>query len=96
MEPMDDAYVEDGASAGSNFGTSPYLKVKNQGPNTTFTRITYLKFNVQALTNAPSVKLILTPYQVDGSGVTNTFELVTNDNWSEKPSSGQISPAVPG
>jgi fibronectin type 3 domain-containing protein len=83
MEPTDDAYVEDGTSTNSNFGTSPYLKVKNQGPNTSFTRVSYLKFNVQMLSNAPSVKLILTPYQVDGAGITNTFELVTNHNWSE-------------
>ena len=83
MEPTDDSYVEDGGSAGSNFGTSANLKVKNQGTNTTFTRITYLKFDVHALTGAPSVKLKLTPYQVDGSGVTNTFELVTNDSWNE-------------
>ncbi|MEI6197348.1 MAG: DNRLRE domain-containing protein, partial [Verrucomicrobiota bacterium] len=82
-EPTDDSYVEDGGSAGSNFGTSVNLKVKNQGPNTTFTRITYLKFDVTALTNAQSVKLKLTPYQVDGSGVTNPFELVTNDSWNE-------------
>ncbi|HSU56280.1 MAG TPA: DNRLRE domain-containing protein, partial [Candidatus Dormibacteraeota bacterium] len=83
IEPTDDTYVEDGSSTNTNFGTSADLKVKNQGPNTTFTRITYLKFNVQPLTNAQSVKLKLTPYQVDGSGVTNTFELVTNDAWTE-------------
>jgi beta-galactosidase len=83
MEPTDDSYVEDGTSATSNFGTSVNLKVKNQGPNTSFTRVTYLKFNVQPLATAQSVKLLLTPYQVDGSGVTNAFELVTNDNWSE-------------
>jgi hypothetical protein len=60
------------------------LKVKNQGTNTTFTRVTYLKFDVHALTNAQSVKLALTPYQVDGTGITNAFELVTNDSWSEE------------
>jgi fibronectin type 3 domain-containing protein len=84
MEPTDDAYVEDGTSTNSNFGTSPYLKVKNQGPNTSFTRISYLRFDVHVLTNALSVKLKLTPYQVDGSGLTNAFEWVTNDNWSEE------------
>ena len=84
MEPADDAYVEDGTSSNSNFGTSANLKVKNQGPNTTFTRISYLKFNVRPLTNAQNVKLILTPYQVDGAGVTNAFELVTNDSWNEE------------
>jgi hypothetical protein len=84
MEPTDDSYVEDGGSTNTNFGTSANLKVKNQGPNTSFTRITYLKFNVQPLATAQSVKLMLTPYQVDGPGVTNNFELVTNDNWTEE------------
>jgi hypothetical protein len=83
MEPSDDAYVEDGTSTNSNFGTAPYLKVKNQGANTSFTRVSYLKFNVQMLSNSPSVKLALTPYQVDGSGVTNSFEWVTNTSWRE-------------
>ncbi|TAL05679.1 MAG: DNRLRE domain-containing protein, partial [Verrucomicrobia bacterium] len=83
FEPTDDAYVEDGSSAGVNFENSAFLKVKNQGPNTTFTRNAFLKFDVRSLTNASSLKLKLTPYQVDGSGVTNTFEWVTNDSWSE-------------
>jgi hypothetical protein len=83
METVADSYVEDGSSTNSNFGTSANLKVKNQGPNTTFTRISYLKFDVHTLTNAPSVQLKLTPYQVDGAGVTNAFELVTNDTWTE-------------
>jgi fibronectin type 3 domain-containing protein len=83
MEPVADSYVEDGSSSSSNFGTSENLKVKNQGANTSFTRITYLKFDVRALTNAQSVKLKLTPYQVDGTTVTNAFELVTNDSWTE-------------
>jgi fibronectin type 3 domain-containing protein len=83
IEPTDDAYVEDGSSTNINFGTSANLKVKNQGANTTFTRITYLKFDVHALTNASAMQLKLTPYQVDGSGITNAFELVTNDAWSE-------------
>ena len=83
MEPTDDAYVEDGSSSNSNFGTSATLKVKNQGPGTTFTRITYIKFDVHTLANAQSMKLMLTPYEVDGTAVTNAFELVTNDGWNE-------------
>lgn len=83
MEPVADSYVEDGSSTNTNFGTSANLKVKNQGANTTFTRISYLKFDVRALTNAQNAKLKLTPYQVDGSGLTNAFELVTDDTWTE-------------
>jgi fibronectin type 3 domain-containing protein len=96
MEPVADSYVEDGGSTNSNFGTSANLKVKNQGANTTFTRISYLKFDVRALTNAQSAKLKLTPYQVDGSGVTNAFELVTNDAWTETGITWNNQPAASG
>jgi fibronectin type 3 domain-containing protein len=96
LEPTDDANVEDGSSAASNFGDMATLKVKNQGPNTTFTRITYLKFNVQPLTNAQSVKLKLTPYQVDGSAVTNAFELLTDDSWTETAITWNNQPVASG
>jgi fibronectin type 3 domain-containing protein len=89
--PVADAYVNDGSSSNSNFGMLPNLDVKcDGGTNTGFNRITYLKFNVQALTNVQSAQLILTPYWVTNSGTTYTnvndtlaFAWVTNDAWTE-------------
>jgi hypothetical protein len=83
MEPVADAYVNDGGSANSNFRTATNLAVKNDGgTNTGFNRIAYLKFDVHALTNAQSARLILTPNKVDGTA-TLAYELVTNDSWTE-------------
>jgi len=83
LEPVADAYVNDGASSNSNFGTATNLVVKNDGgTNTGFNRIAYLKFDVHALTNAQSAKLILTPNKVDGTA-TLAYERVTSDSWTE-------------
>lgn len=83
IEPVADSYVNDGSSTNSNFGTLTNLVIKNDGgTNTGFNRISYLRFDVRALTNAQSVKLILTPVKVDGN-IPLSFEQVTNGTWSE-------------
>lgn len=83
IEPVADAYVNDGSSTNSNFGTLTNLVTKNDGlTNSGFNRITYLRFDVRALTNAQSAKLILTPAKVDGN-ISLSYEQVTNNTWSE-------------
>jgi len=89
INPVADAYVQDGGSANNNFGTATSLNVKQDpnGVNTGFNRVAYLKFNVQALTNPGSAQLTLMPYWT-GQAYTNftttaSFVLVTNDNWTE-------------
>ena len=81
--PVADAYVNDGGSAGSNFGTAANLTVKNDGgTNTGLNRISYLKFDVHSLTNLLSAELILTPSQVDGAA-NLAYQVWTNANWTE-------------
>ena len=83
IEPVADSYVNDGSSANNNFGTAPNLTTKTTGgTNDGYNRITYFRFDVHALANARSAKLILTPAQVDGN-IPLAYELVTNDTWSE-------------
>ena len=96
MEPVADAYVNDGGSADNNFGTAVNLTVKNDGgSNTGYNRITYLKFDVHALTNVQSAKLILTPSQVDGvAGL--AYQVWSNDNWTEAGITWNNQPAGTG
>lgn len=89
INPVADTYVQDGSDANNNYGTATSLNVKQDpnGVNTSFNRVAYLKFNVQALTNPASAQLTLMPYWT-GQAYTNftttaSFVLVTNDNWTE-------------
>lgn len=83
IDPSEDAYVRDGGSAAANFGTATELVVKKRSTaGTGFTRNTYLKFDVSGLASAQSVKLKLTPYQVDGAA-TLEYGLLADDSWSE-------------
>ena len=80
MAPMADSYVESGGNAGVNYGTSTNLWVKNN--ITLATRITYLMFDVHALTNAQSATLTLIANRVDDSTVPMYYELAST-NWTE-------------
>ena len=89
INPVADAYVQDGGDANNSYGTATSLNVKQDpnGTNTGFNRITYLKFDVHAVTNPSSAQLTLMPYWT-GQSYTNftttvSFVLVTNDNWTE-------------
>ena len=96
MEPVADAYVNDGSSAGINLGAAANLTVKNDGGSSTgYNRITYLKFDVHALTNVQNVKLILMPSQVDGvAGL--VYQVWSNDNWTETGITWNNQPAGTG
>lgn len=82
--PQADAYVRDGGSAGSNFGTATGLVVKKDG-NAGFSRITYLKFDLNSFSSAGNA--ILRLYVAGaGSAVTGTqWQVWKNDadNWTE-------------
>ena len=77
--PLSDAYVY-GGSQGSNYGTDTNLMVKLSG--TSYTRETYLMFDVSALAGAESVILQLMPVSVTGSP-TLGFEFISDDTWTE-------------
>jgi fibronectin type 3 domain-containing protein len=94
--PVADAYVNDGGSANSNFGTSTRLAVKTTStPGDGFNRNTYLKFDVRALTNVISAKLILTPVQVDGNAAL-AYAVITNSSWTETGITWNNQPADSG
>jgi hypothetical protein len=83
IAPVADAYVRDGSYSNSNFGADANLSVKYDGNiGSSFNRYTYLRFDVQALTNVQSAKLKLTPSQVDGTAIL-AYELWSNDTWTE-------------
>lgn len=82
LSPVMDTYVRDGGNANGIFGSSDQLQVKNDSA-VGFTRNTFLKFNVSGLADAQSLRLKLTPYQVDGSA-TLAYELMNDDTWTDQ------------
>ncbi|MEX1048894.1 MAG: LamG-like jellyroll fold domain-containing protein [Akkermansiaceae bacterium] len=84
LSPVADTYVQDGGSAGTNFGTSTSMIVKyDANPNSGFTRESFLRFNVTGLASAGSAHLRLIPVFSDSPTPTINYEFVTNDTWSE-------------
>jgi hypothetical protein len=81
--PAADSYVRDGSYAGNNFGTAATMTVKLDGAS--FARESYLRFNVSDLANASSVKVVLIPVGGGAEIATTTlsFELLSNDTWTE-------------
>src|SRR5262249_43105065 len=55
LSPGADAYVRDGTSAGTNFGTTSDLQVKNGGSG--FNRITFLKFDISSVSSVNTATL---------------------------------------
>ena len=96
LQPSADAYVRDGGSASANFGTATNLAVKYDGTvGDGYNRYTFLKFDVHALTNLLSARLMLTPIQVDGIG-NLAFERWSNDTWGENTITWNNQPAGSG
>lgn len=77
IEPMADAYVDE-ASKTANFGTKPYLRVKN----TTTDNNTYLKFEVSGLSCAVIQSVGLSLFTKDPGPDGGTVYSVAN-NWTE-------------
>lgn len=82
--PVADAYVRDGGTAATNYGTATGLVVKKDG-NSGFSRITYLKFDLHDFTDTGMAKLRL---QLSGAGtaIAGTQWQVwksTDDSWTE-------------
>jgi len=78
-----DAYVQDGSSANTNFGSSPSLVVKTG--TTGFNRFTYLTFNLSNVSTINSVQLQLFGNLSNASNasvVTDVFS-VANTSWTQ-------------
>lgn len=104
LSPIADAYVRDGASASTNFGTQPELQtqVSSTGNN----RETYLKFDINTVTNIVSAKLRLYGRLSDTSGnnvpasvyaVSDILWPESGSNsitWNTKPTAGNVQSSV--
>ncbi|MFA6286084.1 MAG: DNRLRE domain-containing protein [Opitutaceae bacterium] len=93
--PLADSYVRDGTYAGVNYGTATSMMVKLDASS--YTRESYLRFDVSGLANAPSVKIVLTPVSVGTTASTLSYELLSDDTWTEtgitwtnRPTSGTV------
>ena len=80
-----DAFVRDGASANTNFGTSTQLNVKTDAANSGFNRRAFLKFDISSITNINSVKLQLfgNLSATASSNVSAGVFAVADTSWSE-------------
>ena len=93
--PIADAYVRDGTYATTNYGADNSLNLKSD--ITSYSRESFLKFNVSGCQNAGSAKLKLIPTAVGtDTAVTYTVELVTNDTWTESGITWNTKPAGSG
>jgi hyaluronate lyase len=93
--PVADTYVRNGTYAATNFGASTVMDVKLDG--TSYQREAFLKFNVSGLTNTAGAKLQLVPISMNtDTAVTYTFELVSNDSWTETGTTWNTKPAGSG
>ncbi|PYI53518.1 DUF7594 domain-containing protein [Paenibacillus flagellatus] len=87
LSPSDDAYVNAGGSAGSNYGADPLLRVKHMDNDPNLTRESFLRFDLSSFAGElGSAKLRLYGAVNDGTGsaVDVQFYGIDGDGWSEK------------
>ena len=94
LAPVADDYVQDGASAGTNFGTANTLVVKNEGVG--YARQAALKFDVSGVTGTiAGATLAMVPTSV---GAANTFSnrvsVLASSTWTETGLTWNTMPAV--
>jgi hypothetical protein len=96
LGPIADAYVRDGASAGTNFGTATILAVKNS--STGFNRRAFLKFDLSGVSSVSSAKLRLFGNfgGASGSTIPVLVHSVTNTSWSETGITWNNQPGIGG
>ena len=80
--PAADAYVWNGANAGSNFGTDTTLQIK--AGSASVQRQAYLRWNLAGgSTNFLQARIRLTPVSVGTNGCEHGITLVTSNTWNE-------------
>ncbi|HSV14208.1 MAG TPA: DNRLRE domain-containing protein, partial [Tepidisphaeraceae bacterium] len=84
LTPVADAYVRDGSSANTNFGSATDLETKkDSAANSGNNRDGYLKFDLTSIATAPAGATVrLMPIQV-GAQLPETADFVTTDSWTE-------------
>ncbi|MBV7532092.1 M60 family metallopeptidase [Chitinophaga sp. sic0106] len=90
-----DAYVRDGSYAANNYGNATTLVVKKDG-NASFSRISFVKFDLSQLTNVSTAKLRL---NIVGAGTAATgtqwqIWKLGNDGWTESAITWNNRPAA--
>lgn len=81
--PSDDAYVRGGSSANINYGGEKDLLAKNKGENNSFTRESFLKFDLSGL-SVPTKVILTLPMKVTSSQqVDITLSAVEDTSWTE-------------
>ena len=92
LAPVADAYVQDGSSAGTNFGKSQQLMVKTSTAG--YTRRTYLQFNLSSITTINSATMQLfgslsstspTSPTIDVLDVSQQSSTENSLDWNNKP-----------
>jgi uncharacterized delta-60 repeat protein len=82
LAPAADAYVRDGGSANTNFGTAADLEVKAAGAG--FNRVSYLKFDLSSVSVVNTVTLnLFGNLSAAQSGVTTSLFSVADTSWTE-------------
>jgi CHRD domain len=92
LAPTADAFVRDGSSAGTNFGSSTTLNVKTSSAG--FNRDTYMKFDLTSATNVVSAKLRFTARSSDSSAITLAAFPVADSSWIESTINWNTRPAL--
>jgi len=92
--PVADAYVHDGSTTNTNFGTATNLDIKTSSAG--YNRVAFLKFNLTNLTTVSSAKLRLYGSFLNTSGTSpvtahqesDTSWTETGITWNNKPAAG--------
>ena len=81
--PAADAFVRNGNFASINYGNDATLNVKSSAVSN-YTRLSYLKFSLNSVSNITSAKLRIYGSNIDNSTAINLSAYgVNNDNWTE-------------
>ena len=96
LHPTADTYVRDGASAGSNFGSSGALQLKWATQASGYHRETYLRFDLSSVSAIGSAKLRLYGRIAEGTGSipVTVHGITSNPAWAEGSTTWNNKPAA--
>lgn len=96
LHPVADTYVRGGSFVASNFGTATNLACKTDVSNDTYTRQTYLRFDLSPLAGVQVTNAVLRLKAAsdDGAGDTHTAYFVIDDSWGETTLTWNTKPSV--
>jgi hypothetical protein len=80
--PAADAYVRDGTSANTNFGSATSMQIRTTG-TTGSRRDAFLRLDISGFTTVSSAKLALSAHTNDGSAIAVSAYAVSNTTWGE-------------